>query len=160
MKNYIEKFFDKKFAAPSGFENFLISKGYIPFSFNFKKNMIFVGGTGYYSTMGNLSNHYFHKDDKIIEKIVNGLSVLKDEITWDDRKGEIVFGLHECEKPATIICPRPNISVIRKDENGNIREYDEFYDDSMNVILEKFSYEEIFNAMYDKSITLEIDLTK
>jgi hypothetical protein len=79
----------------------------------------------------------------------------------DDRKGVICFGLHEANKPPTLISPRPRIRVKR------IREYDgekqivienENFDDSMNLILQKEKPEQIFKALFDSSIFFNVDL--
>ena len=76
---------------------------------------------------------------------------------WDG-KGEICFGLHEVGKPPTLISPRPRIEVKRIKDGKEVIE-NEQWDDSMNVVLKDIPHEEIFKAMYDKSIVIKIDLT-
>jgi hypothetical protein len=63
---------------------------------------------------------------------------------------QIVFGLHEVGKPPTLIYPRPRILVKRED-----RTYNEQYDDSMNLALQNESFEDILNAIFDRSILFE-----
>jgi len=111
------------------------------------------------STVVNLDHRYFHKTDtNILEKIASGKSVMKEDFTWEDRKGEICFGLHEVGKPPTLISPRPRIK-LKRIKYGKVVIENELYDDSMNVVLKDIPHEEIFKAMYDKSIVIEIDLT-
>jgi len=59
---------------------------------------------------------------------------------------EIVIGLNEKGKPPTLIYPRPKI-MINGDEKNN--------DDAMNICLSKETPEDIFKAMFDKSITFK-----
>lgn len=137
------------------FENKLIDNGYLAFSLNHKsmkydkpKNI---------STMENIDTRYFHKSDPILEKIEKGITL--NEISWDDRKGEICFGLHERDKPPTLIYPRPIIKVKRIIDDKLIIQ-DQCYDDSMNVVLRIIPSDKILEAMYDNDIVFEIDLTK
>jgi hypothetical protein len=65
----------------------------------------------------------------------------------DDLK--IAVGLHEAYKPVTLIHPRPRI-LIEKIVDDEVIRMSEYEDDSMNIILQKFSFDEIFEAMYDK----------
>jgi hypothetical protein len=110
------------------------------------------------STMTNLNHRYFHESDtNILDKIERGLSVKNGGITWKDRKNEIIFGLHEKDKPATLISPRPRMRVRRK-RNSEIVIEDETLDDSMNVALEKINEEIILTAMFTQ-IVIAIDLT-
>ena len=117
------------------------------------------------STLVNLAHSYFHKDDKIIlQKISNSIPVFVEEgtlptITLEDRKGEIIFGLHEAKKPPTLIYPRPRIE-IKRIKDGKIIIEGEYLDDSMNIVLNYVPHEEIFKAMYDNTIILKVDLTQ
>jgi len=62
------------------------------------------------STMVNLGHRYIHETDKkLLDKIAAGKSVMEEDFTWDDRKGEICFGLNEAYKPPTLCSPRPRI---------------------------------------------------
>ena len=140
------------------FEEELIEKGYLTHTFNCK-TMKYERGRKIISTMGNLEHRYIHKDNKImLDKIKDGLSVISDDFTFEDRKGEICFGLHESGKPPTLICPRPRIE-IKRIADGNIFFENEQRDDSMNIVLRHKPFEEIFKAMYDDSIIFTIDLT-
>lgn len=136
------------------FEQMLLDKGYIKHVFNCKKMEFEKPKTHTISTMINLDHRYFHKNDEnILQKIESGK-----DFTPEDRKGEICFGLNEVGKPPTLISPRPRIEVRRIHE-GNIVIENEQYDDSMNIVLKEIPHDEIFKAMYDRSIVFKIDLT-
>ena len=81
----------------------------------------------------------------------------------EDRKKEIVFGLREKDKPPTLISPRPKIRVKRfrtiNEKQIEVIENQDF-DDSMNIVLSKIDFEDIFKAMYDNSICFDFDLTQ
>lgn len=142
------------------FEQMLLDKGYIKHVLNCNTQRFKPVNGHALSTMENLDHRYFHKTDtEVLKKIADGKSVMDDDFTWNDRKGEICFGLHECGKPPTLISPRPRIEVKRVRENLEVIE-DERYDDSMNVVLANVPHDEIFKAMYDKSIVIRIDLTE
>jgi len=144
------------------FELFLMKKGYLPWRFDCK-SMKYVGGKFLISTMSNLDYRYIHKSDRnLLDKIDAGKIIDKD-ITREDRKGVIVFGLHEHNKPATLISPRPRIQVKRSvDAPGGtqIKNFNEMFDDSMNLVFSKHTNEEIFKAMYDKEVIFRFDLTQ
>jgi len=109
--------------------------------------------------MSNLDNRYIHKDNALmLDKIAEGVSVTSDEFTYKDRNGEIIFGLNQFNKPPTLVSPRPRIRVKRV-VNGDVVIQDESLDDSMNIALRLLPLDDIFNAMYDSSKILEIDLT-
>ena len=78
---------------------------------------------------------------------------MDEDFTWEDRKNIICFGLHEKGKPPTLIYPRPKIKVIRDSGVSN-----ECRDDSMNIVLQKENSEDVFKAIFDKSIVFEYDL--
>ena len=120
------------------FEQMLIDKGYIKYIFNCKTMKYEIAKGHVISTMQNLDYRYFHKSD------IN-------------KQNEICFGLNEYGKPATLISPRPRIKVKRT-VNGKQSIQNELFDDSMNIVLKNYSNEYIFNAMYDKSIIIEVDL--
>ena len=142
-----------------GFEKFLIEKGYIQHILNCKTMKYEVPKNHVISTMVNLDHRYIHKTDKVLlKKIEQCKSVMDEDFTWDDRKGVICFGLHEMNKPSTLINPRPKISVKKdRDLNGEkqIVIENENFDDSMNAVLSQEDYETIFKAMYDHSIFFE-----
>ena len=122
------------------FEEMLIDKGYIRYIFNCKTNKYEVAKNYILSTSENIDHRYIDNNDG------NFLN-------------QIVFGLHEEKKPPTLIYPRPNIKVKRRNDVGRVVIYDNFCDDNMNVILQQFSPETIFEAMFDKTKCLEVDLT-
>ena len=140
-------------------EQMLLDKGYIKHILNCKTMKFETAKRHTISTMVNINHRYFHKtDENILQKIANGESVMEEDFTWEDRKGEICFGIHERGKPPTLISPRPRIEVKRIKDSKEVIE-NEQYDDSMNVVLKYIPHEEIFKAMYDKSIIIRIDLT-
>ena len=111
------------------FENYLIEKGFEKFAWDSKKGEYYKPKTHIISTMVNIAHFY-----------------IKDDI-------KIAVGLHERNKPVTLIYPRPNI-IIDKIENDSTIRIVEFQDDAMNIALQKFSFDEIFEAMFNKEITL------
>ena len=147
----------------TAFENMLINKGYIKHILNCKTMKYEPTDKHVISTMVNLDHRYIHKNDEVLlKKIEQGKSVMDNDFTWEDRKGVICFGLHEPNKPPTLINPRPKISVKReRDFNGKktIVIENENFDDSMNLILSKEKPEQIFKALFDDSIFFEYDLT-
>lgn len=147
------------------FEQMLLNRGYIKYILNCKTMRYELARGHNISTLVNLAHSYFHKDDKIIlQKISNSIPVFVEEgtlptITLEDRKGEIIFGLHESKKPPTLIYPRPRIE-IKRIKDGKIIIEGEYLDDSMNIVLNYVPHEEIFKAMYDNTIILKVDLTQ
>ena len=143
----------------TNFENMLIDRVYIKHILNCKTMKYELANKHVVSTMVNLDHRYIHKTDEVLlKKIEQGKSV-----TLEDRKGVICFGLHEANKPPTLINPRPKISVKReRDFNGKkmVVIEDQRFDDSMNLALSKEKPEQIFKALFDSSIFFNYDLTK
>lgn len=141
------------------FEQMLIDKGYIKYILN-RKTMKYEIAKGHIiSTMVNIDHRYFHSTDKnVIDKIQAGKSVMDKDFTYDDRKGEIIFGLNEYGFPSTLKYPRPRIQVKRFVDGREVIQ-NETYDSSMNVVLDKIPHDEILKAMYDRDIVIKIDLT-
>ena len=140
------------------FEQMLLNKGYIKYILNCKTMKFEVAEGHIISTMLNIDHRYFHNaDENILQKIASGKSVMEEDFTLDDRSGEICFGLHENGKPPTLISPRPKIEIKRIRDGKEVIE-DEQYDDSMNIVLRDVPCEDIFKAMYDKSVSIKIDL--
>lgn len=75
------------------------------------------------------------------------------DIRFIKDENEIIWGLSERNKPPTLIYPRPNIIVKKKEESIN-----HVWDDAMNICLSKETPEQIFKAMYDKSKTFIYEL--
>jgi hypothetical protein len=135
------------------FEQMLLDKGYIKHILNCKTMKFEIAKSHTISTMLNLDHRYFHNtDENALLKIANGKSVIEKDFTWNDRKWEICFGLHEKDKPCTLISPRPTIRVLKN--NITLTEQN---DDAMNIVLKEVDYEKIFKAMYDKSICFKFD---
>lgn len=144
------------------FEGFLIDKGYGMFVLNCKEMKYNKPNQHIISTMVNLDHRYIHNSDtNLLNKINEGKSVMEEDFTWDDRKGEICFGLHEMGKPPTLISPRPKIRIQKTIMEDSVKKdivITEKNDDAMNIVLSKVDYEDIFKAMYNKSICFEFDL--
>jgi hypothetical protein len=144
------------------FEGFLIDKGYIMYVFNCKEMKYQKANQHITSTMVNLVHIYIHNtDSNLLDKINKGKSVMDDDFTWEDRKGGVCFGLHEQGKPPTLISPRPRIRIQKTLLIDSVKQdivITERFDDAMNIVLKEIEYEDIFKAMYDKSICFEFDL--
>ena len=140
------------------FEQMLLDKGYIKHILNCKTMKFEIAKEHTISTMVNLDHRYFHNTDEILQKIAIGKSVMEEDFTWEDRKGEIRFGLDELGHPPTLISPRPRIEVKRIKKGKEVVE-SEHYDDSMNTVLKYIPHEKIFEAMYNRSVVIKIDLT-
>ena len=137
------------------FEQFLIDNGYIKFIINTKTWKYEIPKYHTISTMSNIDHRYIHNDDPLLKKIQND-EIIGKGITFDDRRGEIRFGLHEHKKPPTLIYPRPKMEVNR---DGIVtRNYitgDGIFgdlDDNMNVVLQQIDHVEILKSMYDGTI--------
>jgi hypothetical protein len=140
------------------FEQMLLDKGYLKYVINCKTMRYEVAKGHIISTIMNIDHRYIHKTDMIFLQKANNLSVMDESFTWEDRKGEICFGLHEAGKPPTLIFPRPRIEVKRIINGKEVIENEQL-DNSINVVLNNIPHEEIFKAMWDKSICFKIDLT-
>ena len=118
------------------FKQFLIDKGFKPYSKQFiKGEHKYMPPVDYSSmTSGGCDKRYIKGDV------------------------EIIFGLNEIHHPPTLIYPRPNINVKRLHNENIVLEHEQF-DRNMDVVLQNVDYEEIFKAMFDKSIVFEFDLT-
>lgn len=144
------------------FEDFLFSKGYKKYVLVMvNKKWTFKPFTNeIVSSLSNLDYRYIHESDPIIDKINNNTPITEGGITFEDRKGEICWGLNELGKPPVLIYPRPRIIVKRLDENGHEIYEDQRRDDSMFIAAKEKTNEEIFEAMFDRTIIFEFDLTK
>lgn len=134
----------------TSFEQFLIDKGCIKFVLNLRTKKYEVATNHTLSTLVNLDHRYIHhSDEDLLMKIAAGKSYMDEDFTMEQRKNEIIFGLNERDKPATLIYPRPKM------QTGDIPTTC-LGDDCMNAALQQFSPEEIFQAMYDRSIVLQV----
>jgi hypothetical protein len=143
------------------FEEFLIDKGHIMYAFDFKEEKFYKPKGHIISTMVNLYHFYIHNSNiDLIKKIENGENVKN--FTENDYEKIIQYGLHEYNKPSTLISPRPRIQVKRFrtyfEEQHKVIETEK-NDDSINIVISKINFEEIYKAMYDKSIVFKFDLT-
>lgn len=147
----------------TNFENMLIDKGYIKHILNCKTMKYEIADKHVISTMVNLDHRYIHQTDEVIlKKIEQGKSVTDDDFTFNDRKGVICFGLHEYNKPPTLIHPRPKINVKRERYFNGKKQIvieNENFDDSMSLVLNKEEPEQIFKSLFDSSIFFNYDLT-
>ena len=141
----------------TAFESYLMENGYRKFAFNTNTFKWEETNKDNISSIFNLDYRYIHKSSPLIKLIDSGVSAM--DIDNSLRKDEIVFGLSEYGKPPTLTHPRPNIKVKRLCSEGEIYTSDQRIDDNMNVVLQKIPFEQILKAMFDKSITLQIDLT-
>jgi|SRR6185437_1037155 len=143
----------------TAFERFLLDKGYLKYVLNCKNMKFEYTDKHEISTMVNLDHRYFHSTDtNVLNKIAAGKSVKEKDFTWEDRKGEICFGLNEQGKPATLVSPRPQIRITRT-KNGETELISQTSDDAMNHVLQCEDFEKILKAMYDKTIMFVYDLT-
>lgn len=125
----------------TAFEQYLIDNGWLKF--------IVTGRPGHYvrtdrhdlSTIGNLDHRYFHKDDQAVEKIERG-----EELNPDDTARMIIFGLHECHKPPTLIRPRGNIRIFETINGVKWREH-MVTDDDMNRLLDSTDHGHLLKVL-------------
>ena len=156
----------------TGFEQFLITKGYIKHLGELYKNKTptenkyvtkYKAVTTYsISSMGNMSYRYIHESDTaLLKKIKEGKGFTFNKESEMEFKDTILFGLNEHAMPTTLISPRPKIRVLRERVFSNDRKMNaletEDSDNSMNVVLGKEDHETIFKAMYDHSIVFKYD---
>lgn len=152
-----------KLKTMTKFEIYLISKGYLKYRLNPKSMKYEISKVHLISTMRDIDYRYIHKDDKVLEKINQGKSVMDDDFTFEDRKNIICFGLCEKGKPPTLKSPRPKIRVKRfYDFNGEkrIEIETERRDNSMNMVLMNEDPEEILKSLFNKNIIFKYDTTK
>ena len=114
----------------------MITKGYIRFSYNEKTKQYIEPKDYNLSSVGDecLEYTYYHKDDKIVNKIRNNETVIN-----SDKDNRIVFGLSEKGKPPTLLYPRP-IFATREDDGSVVIQSS---DDPINRFLGKYTNEEI-----------------
>ncbi len=119
--------------------SYLLEIGYEKFDYSPSKGYYKSSRKGDYSSMGKIAD-YFVKDDNF--------------------ENVIIWGLHEAGKPPTLIYPRPNITVIKnKREKDTLisRIHTEVWDDSMNTCLQKETVEDIYKALFDKTIEFKYE---
>lgn len=148
----------------TNFENTLIEKGYIKCILDCKTMKYFLAKNHQISSTTNLDFRYIPKTDNVfLDKIKKGKKVTDEDFTWNDRKNEICFGLHEANKPPTLIYPRPKIRVKRNITIDGVKHVvveNETFDNSMNLVLSKENPEKILKFMFDENLCFSYDLTK
>lgn len=142
-----------KIEGVSKFEEYIISKGYIPFNIDHVTNKFcqFTGKTVPYSSMGTIDLIYIKDGD--IEK-----------------GHRIIYGLHEAGHHPNLVTPRPDVKVKRfiKDtifknletKNNDYIWLDEKFDSTIEVLFQNETVEDIFDSLFDKNKKFEYDLTK
>ena len=127
----------------TSFEQYLINKGYIRFSYNEKTKQYIEPIEYNLSSVGGecLEYTYYHKNDKIVNKIRNNETVID-----SDKDNRIVFGLSEQGKPPTLLYPRPTIAI----KLNNISTSIEANDDYMNRFLAAFNNHNILAVLKQK----------
>lgn len=81
------------------------------------------------------------------------------EVIYINDDISITWGLSEYSKPPTLIFPRPNTqNTLNKSQDFKFMVGGCFFnsDDEMNKVLSKYDNEKIFEAMFDRSIILEV----
>jgi hypothetical protein len=91
-----------------------------------------------------------NKEDYFSTMVNGGLAVYY--VKNNDFNNPVIWGLHEFNKPPTLISPRPK---ILKYANGLL--YNQEMDDVMNLCLQKELHQDIFKAMFDKSIVFKYE---
>lgn len=133
------------------FVGFLIEKGYKIYTLDTETMKYKVGGS-IISSLGSLDNRYIHEDNSVLlDKINKRISVMDKDFTFEDRKGEICWGLNECGHPPTLVSPRPRILETSIIEDQLVTTDVSDFDSKMNEVLSRYSFDEIFEAMYDRS---------
>lgn len=94
-----------------------------------------------------------------VENNINDFSTLQNggiDVRYVKDDIEIIWGLHEMNKPPTLISPRPNITVETK-KDGKIIKINQLRDDAMNICLKEEKAEDIYKALFDKSIKFKYE---
>ena len=93
-----------------------------------------------------------------VENNINDFSTLQEgglHVVYIKDDLKIWWGLNEQSKPPTLCYPRPNIMLKIADCSfGNQ------FDDAMNICLKEESNEDIFKALFDKTIFFKYDKTR
>jgi hypothetical protein len=124
----------------TSFEKFLIENNYNKYVMNYRTFLFTHVSNHQLSTSGNLEHYYVHKKHMLID------GSFKPNIPI------ITFGLSEVHKKPTLISPRPIINVTRINETSSIIQ-NEFYDNSVNLVLMNEKPELILASLWDKRIT-------
>ena len=123
----------------TAFENYLIKKGFNPHSYNFKTKQLEPTDKIGYSSMGILRLVYINPSDPDFK---------------------VYFGLNQKGFSPTLIEPRPKVEILKRNDEGFLVVQDQSRDSIMISILEKESFDDILEAMRDRTIIFKYDLTK
>ena len=120
-----------------------------------RNDLIFLKGNKYSENSMYL---YPKPKNEISTMLVGGIYVIymKD----NNYKNRIIWGLNEAKKPPTLIHPRPKINVKTYKDNKLINRINELCDDAMNECLRNETPEDIFKAMFNKSIIFNYETIK
>jgi hypothetical protein len=111
----------------SAFEQYLISLGFQKMVQNPLTQELRPAGDTILSTLGCIAYCYHH-----------------------EKFGSVFYGLNEYGKPPTLVSPRPNIRHITLSDNYWIVRSEQ-EDDFMNIVLNRHTPQEVFEAMFDRS---------
>lgn len=136
----------------SSFEKYLIQKGYLPFSVDYKNDIFCPIIQNAQSSINDLHHYYYHKNSHIIEKIKNKVNI--GSIPENELNDCFIYGLCEHGKGPTLAFPRDFIEAISKDKKTL---YSNRMDDPINRILKTHTPEFIFNAIMTKQ-KIQIEL--
>jgi hypothetical protein len=117
------------------FENYLTKVGYEKQAYNFELKKWETTNKTEFSTMGTLGYKYVDHNTRVA----------------------MHYGLHEKNKPPTLIAPRPKI-ILKQVINGAEVTKNELSDDAMNAVFNNFTSEQIYNAIFDENTTLIINI--
>ena len=135
----------------SKFEQYLLDKGYTRYYIDCRRPGTIKDTTP--------NNDFCYSSMDIVTALY-----IKDDVTF-------VYGLHEKGHPPCLISPRPTVKVHRKEHNEYVdfytnelvitekTVYTEVWDASIDIVFEKETIEDIYNACLDKTIVFEYDLT-
>jgi hypothetical protein len=126
------------------FEKYLIDNGYIRLVYDYRKMKFrHANDNDYLSTLGTLAFHYIQNpNNEPLDKIItDGIFT----------SGLVSVGLNEVGMPPTLISPRP---VIIQNRNKRV-ELMLQEDHIINRMLASIPFDEILNAMFDRSIRFE-----
>lgn len=105
---------------------------------------------------------YRYVDEKLVSNTMNsfssmvngGLHVIYLRSTNDI---PIIYGLHLIGYPPTLISPRPKIRVS-KIEGNCVETFNEKTDDAMNICLKEELPQDIYKAMFDKTLEFRYEI--
>ncbi len=100
------------------------------------------------------------RDNGYVEVLLNGKSGSPQKYVKDnDFENPIMWGLNELHKPPTLTYPRPNIRVIRQNGEFHLTILRQNFDDAMNLCLQRENHQDIYNALFDRTIEFNYNMT-